>query len=144
MQILAAREPEPQEAKKLCPNPRQAEERFRDVASAKDYLLEKLGKAGSPGNRTPSSDTATYPAELLDLNPPPPHLAMIRSESESPKARRVPLGTFRPSPFEAPLSLGGLLSAAQRRRARWCKPGPVRVERLLDDLTDQKTPLKFR
>ncbi|CAE7237984.1 dnajb6-a, partial [Symbiodinium microadriaticum] len=59
-------------------NPEQneeAEERFRDVASAKDYLLEKLGKA--------------------------------------------------------PLSLGGLLSAAQRRRARWCKPGPVRVERVV-------------
>ncbi|CAE7494907.1 dnajb6-a [Symbiodinium natans] len=56
-------------------NSEESERRFRDIASAKDCLLEKLGKG--------------------------------------------------------PLSLGGILTAAQRRRARWCKPGPVRVERVV-------------
>ncbi|CAE7275266.1 dnaJ [Symbiodinium pilosum] len=55
-------------------NAEESERRFRDITSAKDCLLEKLGKGPT---------------------------------------------------------LGSLLSAAQRRRARWCKPGPVRVERVV-------------
>ena len=37
----------------------ESEERFRDIASAKDYLLEKLGKAGPWAAREPYPSSGT-------------------------------------------------------------------------------------